>query len=89
MSATLQIRFDVEADAISVSFRDVEDGGIRDSRELDESRYIDVDHDDHIVGVEFLNVGHGIDLTGVPHAEDIHHAIDRLLGTHVISRSAA
>ncbi len=89
MSTLLQIRFDVEADAMYVSFRDVEDGGIRDSQELDESRHIDFDYDDSVVGVEFLNVSRGINLSGVPHSEDVRVAIERLLGTRVTSRSAA
>ncbi len=89
MITGLQVRYDPEADAVYVSFREVEAGGIRDSLELDESRHVDYDHNDQIVGIEFLKVRDGINLDGVPHADDIRHALEQLLGTRLTSKSAA
>lgn len=85
----LLLQYDPEADALYVSFRELRPGEGRGSREIDESRFVAYDYDDQIVGVEFLNVRDGIVLEGVPRAEDIRQAIERLLDTRLVSKSAA
>jgi uncharacterized protein YuzE len=83
------VTYDPEADAMYVSFRSVEPGGVRDSLELDESRHVDYDYDDEQVGVEFLNVSDGVNLDGVPRAAEIRTTLERLLATRLSSKSAA
>jgi len=46
------------------------------TQQLDFHRSLDIDYNGQVVGVTFLAVGsHGIDLEGVPHADEIAEAI--------------
>jgi uncharacterized protein YuzE len=46
------------------------------TRQLDFHRSLDIDQDGEVVGVTFLAASsHGIDLEGVPHADEIAEAI--------------
>lgn len=69
----IQIQFDPEGDALYVALED-SDGEV-ESEQLDEFRIIDYDEDGSPVGVEFLFVSRGLDLTGIPHADRIAAAI--------------
>ena len=71
----ISLKFDPEADAIYASVRHVEPGGTRGARELDDCRLVHYDHAGEVVGVEFLAVSEGIDLTDVPYAEDFAEAM--------------
>ena len=57
-----QIRYDTEADALYVAFREPH-GQVR-TWILDDFRFIDHDEDDTIVGVEFIEVSKGLNLHG-------------------------
>jgi uncharacterized protein YuzE len=67
----MMFRYDDEADALYVYFRHIEPGGAKDVRNLDEFRNVDLDAAGNPIGVEFLCVKDGVDLTGVPRAEEI------------------
>ena len=69
----IQIQFDPEGDALYVSLDDVD--GELESEELDEFRIVDYDENGIPVGIEFLFVSRGLNLTGVPEADRIAAAI--------------
>lgn len=61
----MKLTIDQESDAAYVYLTD---RGVVRTRELDENRLLDLDDDGEIRGIEFLNVSHGVDLSGLPHA---------------------
>lgn len=72
----MEIRYDPEADAIYVSLREVEDGGVARSRRLGSyRRVVDYDEAGEVVGVELLEASRGLDLSAVPEADAIADAI--------------
>ncbi len=68
----MDIRYDTDADAMFVWFRD-RSPNLR-TRILDDNRFILVD-DEGVVGLEFLFVSSGLDLEGVPQADEIRRAL--------------
>lgn len=72
----MQISYDREADAVYVTLRDHK-GHLR-ARKLGDGRFVHYDETDAIVGVEFLFVSQGIDLTGIPEAERIRELLESL-----------
>jgi uncharacterized protein YuzE len=46
--------------------------------QLDDSRILDYSTDGAIVGVEFLSPSHGVDLAGIPRANEVARALHRL-----------
>ena len=76
---TIQIQHDQSVDALYIEFN-VRLVAYTDdiSRHGYYERGIDYAADGTPVGVEFLNVSRGVDLTGVPHADEIA----RLLSEH-------
>jgi uncharacterized protein YuzE len=60
------------ADAIYVSRSDAE---VQRTRSLDDRRMIDLSEDGGVVGVEFLDVSGGVDLSEIP----FRHEVERLL----------
>ena len=64
----MEVKYDAEADAIYVGLRDGEPAG---ARELGMHRLVHYDQDGEILGVEFLVVSEGIDLTDVPEAQRV------------------
>ena len=69
----IQIRYDPEADAVYAKLRQAE-GRIK-TREIDRTRFVDIDETGAVVGVELLFVSQGVDLTGLPEAERIAEAM--------------
>ena len=67
----MMFQYDDEADALYVYFRHIEPGGVKDVRTLDDLRNVDYDAAGEPIGVEFLCVQEGVDLSGVPRAEEI------------------
>ena len=68
------VEFQPEGELLHVTFEWRE--GLSHNKELDFYRALDIDQFGEVVGVTFLAAGsHGIDLDGVPHAEEIAHAI--------------
>lgn len=76
--STLTARHDPEADAIYVRLTNRR---YARTEELDDRRNIDYDAEGCTIGVEFLSVSKGIDLTDVPQAAAIADALKRLLVT--------
>jgi len=69
------VRYDSEVDALYVSFRRIEPGGAKRTRMLDDRRMVDFDVDNQPIGVEFLCFSEGINLEGVPRADEIAAAL--------------
>lgn len=68
----MDIRYDTEADALMVWFR--EPGAHLRVRILDNLRFVHED-DEGVAGVEFIEVSGGLDLAGVPHSDEIREAL--------------
>ena len=62
-------------DALYVSFREVEPGGVKRVQIVDSRRNVDYDASGQAVGVEFLCVSDGIDLHDIPQADQIARAL--------------
>jgi uncharacterized protein YuzE len=72
---TVLIEYDPEADAVFASFRQINPGEDQGARTLDDNRLIHYDASDEVVGIEFLRVSDGIDLTDIPRADEIAAAL--------------
>ena len=68
----MRVSYDPEADAIYVRFREPH-GSVR-TQTVDDLRMIDHD-DEGIVGIELLAVSRGLNLRGLPKADEIAVAI--------------
>lgn len=80
---TRRAEYDPEADAIYVRL-----SGARTvtSRQLDDARTIDYAPDGSVVGVEFLGVGGGVDLSDVPDRNTVEKLIGELnLGLRIFA----
>ncbi len=75
---TVLVQYDPDVDALYFKLRQVAPGGVKGARQLDERRLIHYDHDDQPVGVEILYATEGINLDGVPQADEIRRALSRL-----------
>lgn len=69
------LQYDDEVDALYVSFRKIEPGGVKKVRMVDERRNVDYDAGEESIGVEFLCVSEGIALEGMPRADEIARAL--------------
>lgn len=67
-----QVRFDAEADCLYVR---LSAKPVAKSQSLDDLRLVDYAADESVVGVEFIGVGGGIDLSGIPSQETIEKAV--------------
>lgn len=76
---TMFISYDSDADAIYVKLR-TDIAHSAETREIDWQRYADYDESGTLIGVEFLRVSRGIDLAGVPQADEVAEAIRSLPG---------
>ncbi len=75
----MDLKYSPRADALYVRFTDRPVAYSEDiSRNGYYQRGVDYDDDDEPVGVELLNVSKGVDLTGVPHADEIAQRLDEL-----------
>jgi uncharacterized protein YuzE len=75
--------YDSESDAIYVSLANAPTGR---STQLDDSRTIDVSADGVVVGIEFLGVGGGVDLSDIPHKPKVEKLIGELgLGIRIFA----
>ncbi len=85
----LRLLPDSEVDGLSVAFRPIGDGEVARSEDISRGRQyergIDYAEDDSILGVELLNVSHGVDLAGVPYADELAAALERLHGVQVVA----
>jgi uncharacterized protein YuzE len=70
----MKIKYDPEADAVYIYFREVPHAY---TRELDELRRIDYASDDEPIGVELLCVSRGVDPDDLPEQEAIIQLLER------------
>lgn len=70
----ISFQYDPEADALYVPFIFWNGQKLR-TKQLDDRRNVDYDEDGNVVGLEFLFVSEGIDLTGVPEAERVRELL--------------
>ena len=75
----MMLQYDPEADALYARVRSVTPDEVGGGTQLDEQRVIHYDRAGEVVGVEFLDASHGLDLTGLPFAAEIAEAV-RALG---------
>jgi uncharacterized protein YuzE len=85
----LLLSYDPDGDVLYVSFREVGEGEIASTSELDPVRHVDYDANGDVVGVEFLDVRDGISLEGIPRTDEVRQALTQLLGARVVTQSAA
>jgi uncharacterized protein YuzE len=74
----MRLDYDREANAIYVYLRDLP---FAYNKVLDERRIIDYAEDQHPIGIELLNVSHGVDVRDLPEQA----AVERLLEEHHIT----
>lgn len=82
------IDYSPESDAVYVT---ITDKPVSKQHFLDDYRIIDLAEDGSVVGVEFLGVSGGIDLTGLPNQEALRQAVEPVIAdvTRRQSESAA
>jgi uncharacterized protein YuzE len=71
----VQFEHDHDADAAYVQINSAEK--VTRTKQLDPNRMVDYGADGTIVGIEFLNVSSGVDLTGLPHHDKLTRLFER------------
>ena len=79
--STITVRHDPDADAVYVRLNE---GRYARTEEIDDYRNVDYDADGRAIGVEFLYVSDGVDLSEVPQADRVAEAL-RPLGLKVLA----
>jgi uncharacterized protein YuzE len=68
----MKFRYDPSVDAGYVTVgADIEPGTIDYTERLGPDRFVDYDAEDRVLGYEFLNVRRGVDLSDLPHADEL------------------
>ena len=73
----MEYRYDADADCVYIT---ISKQPYAYSEELDETRFIDHAEDGTVIGVEILYVTGGVDVSGLPHKDEI----SKLLENHNI-----
>jgi uncharacterized protein YuzE len=79
----LHLEHDRKADAVYVRIKAAGER-INRTKELDENRILDYAVDGSVIGIEFLNVSNGVDLSDLPHRAELM----KLLSKHEIQQFA-
>jgi len=74
--------FSPEADAVYVYLGDE---AVASTEQLDDHRMVDYSADGKVVGVEFLGVSAGVDLSDIPCRESVEKAVEELLKSKGLS----
>lgn len=74
----MRLHYDTETDSLYVYLAGLEAGVASTDRRLDERRLIDYDRYGQPIGIELLEVSRGVDLRGLPSANEIRAAIRAL-----------
>ena len=69
----MTVELDEKANA---AYARVTDRPVASTRELDAQRVVDYDSDGEIVGIEFLAVRRGVDLTNLPNRDELSRFFD-------------
>ena len=85
----MMLKYDQEADAAYVSVAGpIPEGAVRRSEDVSRGdqyeRGIDYDAEGRILGYEFLNVSRGVDLSSLPHRDELASLFERLRGIRVL-----
>jgi uncharacterized protein YuzE len=75
----LELNRDVNAAYVVLS-----DDEVRKTKKLDQSRLLDLDAQGEVVGIEFLNISAGANLSDLPRGEELR----KLFGEHHITQFA-
>ena len=68
----MRIEHDPRADAAYVTVgADVEAGQIDATERMGPDRHVDYDAEDRVLGYEFLNVSRGVDVSDLPHRDEL------------------
>lgn len=67
----MEVTYDPEADAIYVQLREPAPDDRVWTKDLEGHRLVNLDQAGNVIGIEFLVVSQGIDLTDVPEAERV------------------
>ena len=74
-TAHATVRYSPTADALAIRYAE---GAFCFTAEIGEGRYLDYSTDGRVLGVEILDAQHGVELEGVPFADEVRAALDRL-----------
>jgi uncharacterized protein YuzE len=69
----MTVELDTKADA---AYARAADRPVASTKELDPQRVVDYDSDGEIVGIEFLTVSRGVDLTDLPYRDELSRFFD-------------
>jgi uncharacterized protein YuzE len=69
----MTVELDTKADA---AYARAADRPVASTKELDPQRVVDYDSDGQIVGIEFLAVSRGVDLTDLPYRDELTRFFD-------------
>ena len=73
MTQGIRLEVDPRADAAYALLRD---GDVASTKKLDACRLLDRDADGEAIGIEFLHVSGGVDLTELPFREELHRLFE-------------
>jgi uncharacterized protein YuzE len=73
MTPDIKLELDPQADAAYVLLTD---GEVASTKKLDACRLLDLGADGEIIGIEFLHVSAGVDLTDLPLREELHRLFE-------------
>jgi uncharacterized protein YuzE len=68
MKLNMTLSHDLKADAAYVT---IGDRSVVQTKKLDQNRLVDYDAHGEIVGIEFLSVSHGVDLSELPYRDEL------------------
>jgi uncharacterized protein YuzE len=74
----MYVTYDEEADVLFAKWGTREPGDGGGSRDFGFGRFVEFDAHGKPVAVEFLDASHGVDLAGIPNADEIRAALRRL-----------
>jgi len=74
------VRYDREVDVLYVDLRDRQPADVARTIELGGGRQVDYDRAGNALGVEFVAASRGVDLEGVPDAEEVREALRSVAG---------
>ena len=73
----LKSEYDLQADAAYVYLRSRRNVAYASTERLDGSRFMDLGADGEPIGIDFMDVSRGVDLTGIPRMEEVAEALRR------------
>ena len=81
--AVTPVRLELDGDANS-AYVVLSDDEVKKTKKLDQNRLLDLDAQGEVVGIEFLNISAGVNLSDLPRGEELR----KLFGEHHIRQFA-